>query len=377
MTLHIKSFGAGVRYMDRDEKNYFENVLESVIVVDTEGKIRELNNAALKLLDYERKEDLIMSPMKKICKNFSSSYIMGKIPLSEQELIYLNRHGKEILMSANIIDRIGYPEHIILMARDISKMKRLIEQLTKSKEQLQNAYVQLQDGKDELVRSEKLAFTGRIASSIAHEIRNPLSNIVMSIQQLKKVINPEDLKNKHIEIIERNAERVNYLITELIDCARPPKLELKPYDIHRLMDNVLGSTQHKIISQRISVIKRFTSESSIITMDNEHIERVFLNITLNAIDAMPGGGELTIVTETDENFFVVKIQDTGEGIPEEDIIRIFDPFFSTKAGGVGLGLTVCYGIVVSHGGTIEVESKPKEGSIFTVSLPSSRSVDKL
>lgn len=377
MTLHTKSFGAGVRYMDRDEKNYFENVLESVIVVDTEGKIREINNAALKLLDYERKEDLIMSPMKKICKNFSSSYIRGKIPLSEQELIYLNRHGKEILMSANIIGRIGYPEHIIFMARDISKMKRLIEQLTKSKEQLQNAYVQLQDGKDELVRSEKLAFTGRIASSIAHEIRNPLSNVVMSIQQLKKVINQEDLKNKHIEIIERNAERVNYLITELIDCARPPKLELEPYDIHGLIDSVLGSTQHKIISQRISVIKRFTSESSIITMDNEHIERVFLNMILNAIDAMPEGGELTIVTETDENFFVVKIQDTGEGIPEEDIIRIFDPFFSTKAGGVGLGLTVCYGIVVSHGGTIEVESKPKEGSIFTVSLPFSKSVDKL
>jgi signal transduction histidine kinase len=199
----------------------------------------------------------------------------------------------------------------------------------------------------------------------------------MSIQQLKKVINPEDLKNKHIEIIERNAERVNYLITELIDCARPPKLELKPYDIHRLIDSVLGSTQHKIISQRISVIKGFTSESSIITMDKEHIERVFLNIILNAIDAMPEGGELTIVTETDENFFVVKIQDTGEGIPEEDIIRIFDPFFSTKTKGVGLGLTVCYGIVISHGGTIEVESKPKEGSIFTVSLPSSKSVDKL
>jgi signal transduction histidine kinase len=228
-----------------------------------------------------------------------------------------------------------------------------------------------------LIRSEKLAFTGRIASSIAHEIRNPLSNIVMSIQQLKKVINPEDLKNKHIEIIERNAERVNYLITELINCARPPKLQLRPYDIHRLIDRVLESTQHKIISQRISVIKRFTSESSIITMDNEHIERVFLNIILNAIDAMPEGGELTIITETDENLFVVKIQDTGKGIPEEDIIRIFDPFFSTKAEGVGLGLTVCYGIVVSHGGTIEVESKPKEGSIFTVSLPFSRGVDKL
>lgn len=356
------------------EKDFLDNIIDSVIMVDKEGRVREINQAAIDLLGYKKKEDLITLPFEKICKNFSLKGLKDKIPLAEQELIYIDRHGKEMLMSANIIGRIGYPEHIIFMARDISKMKRLIEQLTKSKEQLQNAYVQLQDGKDELVRSEKLAFTGRIASSIAHEIRNPLSNIVMSIQQLKKVINPEDLKNKHIEIIERNAERINYLITELIDCARPPKLELKPYDIHRLIDDILGSTQHKIISQRISVIKRFTSESSIITMDNEHIERVFLNIILNAIDAMPKGGELTIVTETDGNFFVVKIQDTGAGIPEEDIIRIFDPFFSTKAGGVGLGLTVCYGIVVSHGGTIEVESKPKEGSIFTVSFPSSMSV---
>ena len=243
--------------------------------------------------------------------------------------------------------------------------------LTKPEEKIESprSYLKLRDSKDESIRSEKLAFTGRIAASIAHEIRNPLTNVSISIQQLKKAFKPKDPGFKHVEIIIRNTERINYLITELLNCARPPKLKMRPYDIHKLLKDILESSKNEIESQRIKVVKEFTSKPSTINMDREHMERAFLNIVINAIEAMPKGGKLTIATEYDEDFFVVKIQDTGKGIPEEDIIKIFDPFFSSKFSGIGLGLTVCYGIIVSHGGIIEVESKPNEGSLFTVVLP--------
>jgi len=239
----------------------------------------------------------------------------------------------------------------------------------KPEEELRNSYEKLQYVQDESIRSERLAFTGRIAASIAHEIRNPLTNVLMSVQQIKKPFKSENPWAKHIEMITRNTERINYLITELLNCARPPKLDMHPHDMHRLLEGVLESVQTKIKSEKVEVVKRFTSKPSIISMDKEEMERVFSNIILNAVEAMPRGGNLSIVTEVDRNFFVVKVEDTGEGIPEEDIIRIFDPFFSSKPSGVGLGLTICYGIIVSHGGTTEVESKPKEGTVFTVSLP--------
>ena len=165
-----------------------------------------------------------MLPFEKICKNFSLKGLREKIPLAGQELIYLNKDGREIPVSVNISARVSYPEDIIFMARDMSKIKEMIFELTQSHEELRTSYAELEVSKDELVRSEKLAYTGRIAASIAHEIRNPLTNVTMSIQQLKKGnrIKQEGFKHVEIvEIVERNIGRINYLITELLNCARP------------------------------------------------------------------------------------------------------------------------------------------------------------
>jgi len=223
--------------------------------------------------------------------------------------------------------------------------------------------------KDESVQSERLAFTGRIAASIAHEIRNPLGNVSMSVQQLRDAFAEDSPWAKHIEVIIRNTERINFLITELLNCARPPKLNTQPHNIHEILESVLDSIKTKIASQRIGVSKRFNSQMPPTNVDKEQIERVFSNVMINSLDAMPNGGKMTITTEMEGDFLVVKIQDTGEGIPEEDIIRIFDPFFSTKPTGVGLGLSITYGIVVSHGGTIGVESERNRGALFAISLP--------
>jgi len=238
-----------------------------------------------------------------------------------------------------------------------------------AKSKNENPREQSDDRKEELVFSERLAFTGRIAASIAHEIRNPLSNVSMSVQQLRDAFTEDSPWAKHVEIIIRNTERINFLITELLNCARPPKLNIQPNNIHELLEGVLDSIKTKIASQHIEIYKRLFRGSSVINVDKEQINRVFSNVMINALESMPGGGRMIITTESDGDFFVVKIQDRGQGIPEEDIIRIFDPFFSKKISGVGLGLSTTYGIVVSHGGTIGVESEGKRGSLFTISLP--------
>jgi len=249
------------------------------------------------------------------------------------------------------------------------KLKELVAKTTRSQEELKASYIELRMSKDDLVRSEKLAYTGRIAASIAHEIRNPLTNVSMSVRQLRKGgrIKPEGLR--HSEIIERNVERINFLITELLNCARPAKLNPAPCDIHRVIKDALISNKNKIRAQRIKTVKLFSAKASILKIDKEHMGRVLLNLITNAVDAMPGGGNLTISTEINRDRVLIKVQDSGVGIPEKDVIKIFDPFFSTKSQGVGLGLTTCYGIVVSHGGTIEVKSKWREGTTFIISLP--------
>ena len=228
---------------------------------------------------------------------------------------------------------------------------------------------QVDHREEESVLSERLAFTGRIAASIAHEIRNPLSNVSMSVQQLRDAFAENSPWAKHIDIIIRNTERINFLITELLNCARPPKLNIQPHDINGILESTLDSIKTKVASQNIEVRKRYCSGSSVIHVDKEQINRVFSNVMINAVEAMPNKGRMYIDTEVEGKSFIVKIRDTGRGIPEEDIIRIFDPFYSTKPSGVGLGLSMTYGIVVSHGGTIGVESERKRGALFTIALP--------
>ncbi len=351
------------------EKIFLDSIVDSVIMIDKEGRIRDVNQGALDLLGYPRSEEIIMSPFEKICQNLSMANLRDKIPLAEQELVYLHKEGRGIPVSVNITSRVSYPDDLIFIGRNMKKVKELIGELTQSQQELKTSYDQLETNKNDLVRSEKLAYAGRISASIAHEIRNPLTNVSMSVQQLKKNFKKSERESKHLAIIERNTERINFLITELLNSARPSKLSFHPSDIHHVLKEVLDSVHPKIQSGKIKVIKDFTPSLSLLKIDKEQIGRVLLNLILNAIEAMPQGGTLTIATGHERNHFKIKIVDTGKGISEENLIKVFDPFFSTKQGGVGLGLTICYGIIASHGGAIEVESKSKKGSIFILSLP--------
>jgi two-component system cell cycle sensor histidine kinase/response regulator CckA len=257
----------------------------------------------------------------------------------------------------------------MILDQQSSSVEELIKRLTRSREELGASYRELKTKKDDLVRSEKLAFTGRMASGIAHEIRNPLTNVILSLRQLKKSekIKPEVLK--YAEIMERNTNRIEYLISELLNCARPVKLSIQPCDIHLLIRDILNVHKVRLKTQKITVVQNLAAHPAILAFDKEQLGRVFLNLIANAIEAMDSGGKLTIATKNEKKKFVCRIQDNGRGIPKKNLMNVFDPFFSTKKGGTGLGLSTCQNIVTSHGGLIEVESAWKKGSVFSVSLP--------
>ena len=243
----------------------------------------------------------------------------------------------------------------------------------KSEAKLASTYKELEQVHNKLLlarQSEKLAFTGRIAASIAHEIRNPSTTISLALGQLSSISQHHEKQDRYIGIIEKNINRINYLITEMLSCARPAELNMELNDIHEILDGVVETVEMKMSTHKIRLVREFTAADSVLNVDKEQINRVFLNLIVNAIDAMAKkGGILTIATDNNGEYFVIEVKDTGKGISQDNIIKIFDPFFTTKTSGIGLGLTTCYGVVASHGGTIEVASKISQGTAFAVSLP--------
>lgn len=254
--------------------------------------------------------------------------------------------------------------------KSIEEMQNLIAELTESKIKLVESYKELQESRDKLIQHEKLSFAGRMAASVAHEIRNPITIISMAISQLHKSLKESDPNRQYTNAIIKNTDRLNHLIAEFVNCVRPPDLRIRYKNINDILDSAINFAKIKIENQNIEIIKKFDKSLPIIKVDEEHIERAFLNIILNAIESIQyKGGSLTIITYKTENSIIIKFEDTGTGISEEDIIRIFDPFFTTKEKGMGLGLSVTYAIITSHNGTIDIESKIEKGTVFTIELP--------
>jgi len=234
----------------------------------------------------------------------------------------------------------------MLICTDITERKRLQEQL---------------------LRSERLAAIGQLSSSVAHEIRNPLGVIKNSCyylhMKLKDSVNQKVVK--HLNIIDREVNSANLIVSDLLDFARKKTPVLKEVNIHELTLSVLAKIA---IPNNIQVVTSF-DEAPQMLLDGEQIQRVLLNIIQNAVQAMPEGGRVTLRIGVEERGVLMSVEDTGVGIPEENLSRIFTPLFSTKTNGVGLGLTISKQIVEAHGGEIILESEVGKGTTFTIRLP--------
>jgi len=237
-------------------------------------------------------------------------------------------------------------------------------------QQEQEAYRRLQESQAELIRVEKIAALGRLAASLAHEINNPLQALRSGLRLLVGRPLDEEKRQRYLEVASREVERLIGIVERMLNFYRPTT-EREFTDVNAVIEEILVLAGKQLQHSRVTVRHQLTPGLPLIETVAGQINQVFLNIILNALDAMPDGGELTVTTGWNGDRQAVRISftDTGEGIPAEDIPRIFEPFFTRKLKGTGLGLTISYGIVERHGGRIEVESRVGEGSTFTVILP--------
>ena len=225
----------------------------------------------------------------------------------------------------------------------------------------------------QLLQSEKLSSVGRLASGVAHEINNPLTGILTYGHFLKKKADEINLVQEYSEKIVNETMRCRKIIRGLLDFARQTEPEKKLTDINKIVKDTLILAEHQAAMKKVKILTELNEQLPMITVDANQIQEVFMNIVLNALDAMPGGGLLTISSNSivAGRYIEIKFTDTGCGIPTENLNKLFDPFFTTKkvGEGTGLGLSVSYGIIEKHNGTIEVQSEVGKGSTFAVKLP--------
>ncbi|RKY58896.1 MAG: hypothetical protein DRP95_05540, partial [Candidatus Latescibacterota bacterium] len=231
----------------------------------------------------------------------------------------------------------------------------------------------LEEKQRQITQSEKLAALGQVAAGVAHEIRNPLASIKVGIHSIQKEIGEKlDLNDEireDIEIIKKDIDRIASIIARFLSFARPAEPNYEPINVNSILTQTISLVRTKMKEQGIQLKLSLSEDLPPLMGDREQLKQVFLNIILNAIQAMPNGGKIEISTGLGDGIVQVKISDTGCGIPKDLKERIFDPFFTTKDDGTGLGLSIAQGIVERHRGKIEVVSEEGKGSTFIVSLP--------
>ncbi|HIE37868.1 MAG TPA: histidine kinase, partial [Anaerolineae bacterium] len=221
------------------------------------------------------------------------------------------------------------------------------------------------------IQAEKTAAIGRLAASIAHEINDPLQAIHNSLHLAMMTQLPAEKQHQYLAMAQEEVERLIEIVQRMLDFYRPSKGGVVQTDVNQVLRNVLAIAGKRLQHGHIRVHTRLAKNLPPVSAVPDQLAQVFLNIVINAIEAMPEGGDLragTLLTE-DGGWVLVAFRDSGPGLTPEQISNIFEPFYTTKPSGTGLGLAISYGIVERHGGTIEVSSQPGQGATFIVRLP--------
>ena len=233
-----------------------------------------------------------------------------------------------------------------------------------------------QRAQEEIMKSERLAMVGQLAAGVAHEINNPLGGILLFSRLLLQKAPSEGLFKENLERIEKDAKRCQKIVQGLLDFARDREPKMEPLELNDVIEKVVNLFENQALFHNIEIIKNYQSDLPVIFADSAQLQQVFVNILLNAADAMGEKGVLTINTRSSRinDYVEASFSDTGNGIPPDQLDRVFEPFFTTKetGQGTGLGLSISYGIIQSHGGTIKVSSQVGRGSTFAVVLPKNR-----
>lgn len=278
-------------------------------------------------------------------------------------LLALNRHSDGSELST---EDVQLAQALANQAASALENARLYTELTRSAEELECS-------QRRLTQSEKLAATGRLAASIAHEINNPLQAIKNCLELiLDEAEVGKSLDRAYFDVAMNELERIRGIIQQMLDLYRPGQGRMMPVDLNAAVEGVLALMRKQLTSQNIVVETHLDDTRPRIAGRGDQIRQVFINLILNAIEAMPEGGQLVLTTHQNRDDVVVRVTDTGVGIAPENLTRIADPFFTTKSKGVGLGLTICHEIIERHRGALDVTSRVGRGSTFTIRLPAAK-----
>lgn len=247
------------------------------------------------------------------------------------------------------------------------EQKRTSE-LQQATEQLGTVNTQLQTSFDQLKRADRLSAVGQLAASLAHEIRNPLASIEGAIDIVERTAS-EEKRGEFLAIIRKETKRVNGLLTNLLDFARPRPPQMRQVRIESIVQSVVALAAHNAQRREIRLHTAIPPNLPLVECDPEQITQALLNIALNALQATPSGGEVSVSVQHHDDTVLVRVSDEGSGIEDADLDKVFDPFYTTKEAGTGLGLSISHQILSQHHGSITVERNLERGMTFTLNLP--------
>jgi len=357
----------------REAYDFMNKIVQSspnaITATDMKGNILIYNQAAEETLGYRASDVIGKMNIRKIYPEGVARKVMQMLRsdksgeagrLSTYPMVYVRRDGEVVegnLSAAIIYDAKG---------KEIASVGSFVD--LRDRLQMERA---LRDTQEQLLQSEKLAAMGRLTSQIAHELNNPLYGIMNTLELLKTEIPADNKRRKILEMALSETIRLSDLLRKMLSFSKPDQEERHPVDINSVLDEILLLHEKQLKENDINIAVTFAGGLNLVNASKNQLRQVFLNMVANARDAMPDGGTLSVTTGGDNDTVYVEVTDTGTGIREEHLDKIFDSFFTTKGEvkGVGLGLSVCYGFIKDHGGDIEVKSQVGEGTIFTISLP--------
>jgi len=324
-------------------------------IQDTSLGVKDSSWIGERITDIVYKNNLVLVPM------VSQGKSVGQIVIDNREnsINYTDKELEELLTFGSAAG--------VAVSR-----YRLQEKLNERSEELATAIWREEQAREQLMRNERLASVGKMAAGAAHEINNPLA-VISGRAQMLLTDEKDEKKANALKLMVQQTRRASKILTDLMGFARPAMPKAEPTNVNFVIHHVLSMVEAQLKLKNIECQREFLQGLPKISADKHQLEQVFLNIVLNAEHAMEEGGTLTVSTSLSpaKDRILIKFTDTGKGIPKEDLPHVFEPFFTTKeeGEGTGLGLAMSYGIVTSHDGTIDVESRVGEGTTFTVTLP--------
>jgi PAS domain S-box-containing protein len=351
--LERSSYIKALRVNERKFRSIFERSKDAVFLTGENLVFRDVNSATCDLFKYGKEDILRLSLYNLFARKEAAEELRDRLALIgdvedlEVELLTRSKEKRNCVLS---ISRQVYStgeNYIQGIIHDITNLKR-IERAT--------------------FQIEKLRSTATLLRTLAHEVRNPLTNINLSVEQLKPELNSEDA-NIYLDIIARNCGRIDSLISELLDLSRPAEISLQKSGLQEIIDSTLAAASDRISLKNIRLELAFPQEPAFVMADREKLKIALLNILINAVEAVPPqSGVINISIRKESRHYRIYINDNGGGIPEENISRIFEPYFTSKTNGFGLGLAATWNILQSHRAGIDVNSQLGEGTSFILSF---------